>query len=693
MSDIVLRNLIGDEFIVSAPSQQTLELNGNQSVQLTISPNKGNDIFINEIDTMWEVDYYGDTYKIVYAKKQSKGHSFYIDVRAVHKALDVLDTTRTYERFDGSLTSDKGFEKVFSDTRYSFVLLDTFNAIEIEGFGDGETRLESFKRLLDRFGAEFYISGTTFYIKKYIGRDTSFEYRYKLNASNVQEETDGTSTYTYVKGFGDYPDNDERSVIKKAKIKMEYESPLAKILGRRHAPMVAKGSYKKRSTVQKAMKEVIDNSVTISVSADVKDLRKQGYPYAQPELGDRVFINDSRIGLNQEVRVVNIVIERYSNGNVRNINLTFGNKRLGRRYASRLSSAVASLNALLDGTLELQFDVLDQRSKEMLRKIMSVDTELTLENGIYAVDKNNPNNVVGLNSAGWFISKDGGNTAEVIATSDGITANAITSGTIDSIRIRGTEIRGGKIYGTDIYGSTVTGGTLYTDADNDHYISLKGSELISRGIQRREWFGKKSNDRIRAMIYDGQFRVRNDDKDWSVYYSDMGISTQWDGSGDYIKEGTSGAIEFHSRRYSDGNYSGLTLYSDTRVALETNGGRIYLNPKGANVHVADARNNYYGISASAFSQSSERSLKRDIVSFKGNGSDIVRNLKIREYKRLSGGEKTVNDQWQIGLIVDEAPREVLANGSSIDIYSYTNVIAKALQEVIAKIDELENRGS
>ena len=191
------------------------------------------------------------------------------------------------------------------------------------------------------------------------------------------------------------------------------------------------------------------------------------------------------------------------------------------------------------------------------------------------------------------------------------------------------------------------------------------------------------------MIYDGQFRVRNDDKQWSVYLSDMGLSTQWDGSGDYIKEGVSGAIEFHSRRYSDGDYSGLTLYSDARLALETNGGRIYLNPKGAHVHVADANDNYYGISASTFSQSSERELKRDIKDFEGNATEIILSLLIREYKRLTGGEETLFDQWQVGLIVDEAPRELLANGSSVDLYSYVNVIAKAIQEILPRLDKLE----
>src|SRR5699024_4981076 len=53
----------------------------------------------------------------------------------------------------------------------------------------------------------------------------------------------------------------------------------------------------------------------------------------------------------------------------------------------------------------------------------------------------NPNNIVGLNSAGWFISTDGGATAQTIATADGIVANSITSGELLThlVRIVGTD--------------------------------------------------------------------------------------------------------------------------------------------------------------------------------------------------------------------------------------------------------------
>ena len=532
MTEIFARNLTGDEFAVSAQSTLDNELNGNQILRLTIPPNQVNKRFIDDIDPLWEIDYYGNTYKVVYAKRTTKGHSFYIDVRCVHTALDKLDSIRTYERYDGSLTAISGFNRVFDGTGYDFVLGDTFYAIDIEGLGEGETRLEMFKRLLERYKAEFYISGNTFYLEKYVGRDMSFEYRYRLNASNVQQENDGTAFFTYVRGFGDY-DEGEENIVGNAGIKLTYEHPLATVVGRRHAPMVAKGSYKTESAVMDAMKRSVDDSLVVSVSANVKDLRKQGYPFAQPEVGDRVFLVDDRIGYDEEVRVVKIVTERFANGNVKDIEVTFGNQKLGRRYAANLSSAMATLNSLMAGTIQLPFSILDSRAQEMLKKIMSVDTELTLDNGIFAVDKNDPNKVVGLNSAGWFISDDGGATANVIATADGIVADYITAGMLNANNV--------VVYGED----------------GDKYMYMTGAQLISHGNFARTWAGVTDTAELNLGIYNGRIMVSNEVTGYNLYMTEKGLSTTMAGA----TEGTSaGTLEFHSQRFNEVS-RGVTLHS------------------------------------------------------------------------------------------------------------------------------------
>src|SRR5699024_7588773 len=84
----------------------------------------------------------------------------------------------------------------------------------------------------------------------------------------------------------------------------EYTSPLADIIGIRHAPPIKDGRITRKANMQEKLKELVDESLKISVSADVIDLQKQGYPVAQSEVGDRVFLIDERIGLDDEVRVI-----------------------------------------------------------------------------------------------------------------------------------------------------------------------------------------------------------------------------------------------------------------------------------------------------------------------------------------------------------------------------------------------------
>src|SRR5699024_7408195 len=97
-----------------------------------------------------------------------------------------------------------------------------------------------------------------------------------------------------------------------------------------------------------------------------------------------------------------------------------------------------------------------------------------------------------------------------------------------------------------------------------------------------------------------------------LYFNDYGLSTFSDGTGDNFDGSASGVIEFHSPSYSPASGAlGLTISSGARIGIESNG-RIYLNPQGAGVRVSDINDNYAGIAASAFTQSSSLNQKRDI---------------------------------------------------------------------------------
>src|SRR5699024_6707294 len=282
------------------------ETNGNQSFSATILPTKVNKLFINDIDKLWTVVDHDDVeQKIIHLRKKGEGESLTVEVKGIPLFFDTLDNDRIYERYDEHMTAQLAFTRIFEDTGFTFVIGGTFAAVEWEGFGDGETKLETFKRELERYKCEFRIVGKTVYLETLIGNDTNHQYRHRLNASNIIQEIDASEMWTYAKGYGNYGDGEGGEDWQNAKLKREYTSPLASILGIRHAPPIKNGNITTRAQMDAQLITLVDESLKISVTADIHDLTRQSYPIAQSQLCDRVFVIDERIGLDEEVRIVN----------------------------------------------------------------------------------------------------------------------------------------------------------------------------------------------------------------------------------------------------------------------------------------------------------------------------------------------------------------------------------------------------
>jgi len=358
-----VKDLSDNEYIVQCSSISERELNGNQTLSAIITPTASNRYFIDNIAEMWSIyDFDNVEHKIVYVKRRGEGDKLVVEIKAVPRFLDDFDTLRIYEEYNEHMTAHLCFSRIFSDTKFNFVLVDDFTAIEWQGLGGGETRLEMFKRALERYRAEFRIVGNTVYLEKLIGNDTNFQYRYRLNANNITQETDASAMYTYVRGYGDYGDGEGGEDWKDAKLIREYRSPLADVpgIGERHAPPIKDGRIKDINTMDAELKSIVDNSIKISVSADIASLRRQGYE-GIPELGDRVFVIDERIGLDADVRVVQSVITRDWRGNIIDTKLTFGTEQLSRRYQSNLTSQISEVKRGLANT--------DRQVRTVARKV------------------------------------------------------------------------------------------------------------------------------------------------------------------------------------------------------------------------------------------------------------------------------------------------------------------------------------
>ena len=569
----------GNEYILQATSTNDGDLNGNQSVSMLIESNKVNDLFINEIDKLWTVtDLDNVEHKIIYLNKKGVGDKLTVNIKGIPLFFHKFDSDRIYEEYNEHMTAQLAFTRIFKDTGFTFALVDSFGAVQWEGFGGGETKLETFKRAINRYGAEFEIVGNIVYIKKLIGNDVNHMYRHRLNASNIVQEIDAGEMWTYAKGYADYGDGEGGEDWKNAKLTSEYTSPLAKILGVLHAPPIKNGNIKDKNTLDQQLKTLVEESLKISVTADIHDLRKQGYPIVQSKLGDRVFLIDERIDLDDEVRVVNRSITRNWQGAVLDLKLTFGTESITKRHMSNINTAVKEINDLIKGNIKLPFSVLDNMVIAATNALKSAQTELIFENGIIAVDKNNPNHLVLFNSNGLGISRDGGNTFEDAITYLGVNTKLLTAGQIFTNHI---EVIGEADYffwdGNGLQAISKTDARKYVKLTSDGlYIARgaiqierpDGAVLINNGVPR---FGLAIQSRpfyVAPVEFNGQYYEQNTNeyKNAEIIYMahegrylniNVGAKIPWDASYN--------ALNIYVEILEFGNIEGTPIQQQIRI--------------------------------------------------------------------------------------------------------------------------------
>ena len=426
---LVARDYQNNEYPLLATKVHTSELNGQDDLELRIPQQKNNNLDLLNIDKLWEFDFNNVTYKAVNVKRQTKGNSFNLNVRATPLFYWEFSKSIIHENHDGSHTANSAFRTVFEGTGFNFVLVDFSPAVSWEGFGKGANRLELFKRLLDRYNYEFIIQGRTVYMKHLIGNDTNYMYKYKLNASNVSSTTDATEYFTHIKGFGNFEEGEE-DYFKNAKLKREYTHPLASVVGKWEGSPIVDGRVTQTSTLDKAMAQAVEDSLAVTIEGTLHDVRKI-YDIAVPVKGDRVWLHDERINLEQEIRLHKIVTTYDEKDNIIACDVTFGSQSIGERHKANINSLSKRFADLLTGKLKLPIISLEQIGMDMINAIHAASSEITFGDfGMMAISKTNPNHVFGVNSEGWYISQDGGATPKTIATAQGIYADALFAGTL-----------------------------------------------------------------------------------------------------------------------------------------------------------------------------------------------------------------------------------------------------------------------
>ena len=426
---LVARDYTNNEYPLLATKVHTSELNGQDDLELKIPQQKNNNLDLLSIDKLWEFDYNNITYKAVNIKRQTRGQSFNLNIRAMPLFYWEFSKSIIHENHDGSHTANSAFRTVFDGSGFNFVLVDFSPSVTIEGFGKGANRLELFKRLLDRYNYEFEIQGRTVYMKHLIGNDTNYMYKYKLNASNVSSTTDASEYFTHIKGFGNFEEGEE-DYFNNAKLKREYTHPLADVVGKWEGSPIVDGRITQTATMDEAMVQAVEESLAVTIEGTLHDVRKI-YDIAVPVKGDRVWLHDERINLEQEIRLHKIVTTYDEKDKIIGCDVTFGSQSIRDRHKANINSLSKNFRDLLTGKLKLPIISLEQIGMDMINAIHAASSEIIFGDfGMQAISKTNPNHVFGVNSEGWYISQDGGRTPRTIATAEGIYADALFAGTL-----------------------------------------------------------------------------------------------------------------------------------------------------------------------------------------------------------------------------------------------------------------------
>ena len=483
---LTARDYANNEYPLLATKIHTSELNGQDDLELKIPQQKNNNLDLLKIDKLWEFDYNNITYKAVNVKRQTRGNSFNLNVRAMPLFYWEFSKSIIHENHDGSHTANSAFRTVFDGSGFNFVLVDFSPAVSWEGFGKGANRLELFKRLLDRYNYEFIIQGRTVYMHHRIGNDTNFMYKYKLNASNVSSTTDATEYFTHIKGFGNFEEGEE-DYFNNAKLKREYTHPLASVVGKWEGSPIVDGRITQTSTLDEAMAQAVEESLAVTIEGTLHDVRKI-YDIAVPVKGDRVWLHDERINLEQEIRLHKIVTTYDEKDNIIGCDVTFGSQSIGERHKANINSLSKNFRDLLTGKLKLPIISLEQIGMDMINAIHAASSEIVFGDfGMQAISKTNPNHVFGVNSEGWYISQDGGETPKTIATAQGIYADALFAGTLWLTNEMNIESADGylNMTGSTIKVASKDNSNIYTEISPQRTYHKQGHILIETKTGRR----------------------------------------------------------------------------------------------------------------------------------------------------------------------------------------------------------------
>jgi phage minor structural protein len=449
-------------------------VNGNRSLSFLLpktSVNSSAFYLVEEEAVVTDQDT-GDQYRIKSLEERAVNGTPVKQVFAMHVFFDLIDEYRYTTLTNGFKSLNQILSHIFTGTAWTFSIVDTYSTLEFENFGD-DNCIALFNKALERFGAEFTLSGNTVIVRNKIGSLIDLQFRYNHNVTSFKRSLNTSNLSTYIRGTGK-KDSEGNPIVS-----AEYTSPNASVFGIRSAPPYSNEAITEESTLLANLQRVLQDTPEVTLELDFAVLKDAGYTKSNPELGDIVPTIYEPLSIDLDLRVMEI--EDYPESN-KAPKLTLATTK--QSYAkSVMSYQKTLLDKIYDeNSGKLRYNVYDEAVQRATEALNNSLTELEYPEGmgIIARDPNDPNRFVALRSSGLGVTTDGGLTFGEAITADGVTTSLLTAGQIKTNNI--------QIVGeSDLFYWDGNALMAIDPGDQNRYVRLNSSGLyIAKGAMTIE---------------------------------------------------------------------------------------------------------------------------------------------------------------------------------------------------------------
>lgn len=280
--------------------------------------------FLADLGTRWGVEFDKERYTlinpsveaIVQQKSISAVLQFFIDLGG-HYLQD--------EAENESRTALNAYTELSQGTGYTFHLVDSFPATTLS-YQKNMSKTERFHYYNKRYGVEFIVSGTNVYLYRKIGSHRP-EVRIDedLNVKDATVEIDDANFFTWCKCYYDKIDDTEGGAEEYRHEVVYADQGLIDKYGEIEGPAIYQGSIKDKQVMLDFAKSTQEESIVVSHSVTLADLRRQGYDEFIFRAGDTIRLSLSSINTTVDIRIMEIDETFDVNGELTGLTLTLGN--------------------------------------------------------------------------------------------------------------------------------------------------------------------------------------------------------------------------------------------------------------------------------------------------------------------------------------------------------------------------------